>query len=128
MLCRISAIYSVQVNRIHMHAHSYYLQTWAEQGLLGFIALVSIAAVAFWQGAVYLKSAAGFRRVIVFAAYWSFAALSIHNLVDAGPASPAVFGFWAVLGLMFAAGKGSQQQSGRDEKEEYINKENTQMY
>lgn len=119
---RLSAIYAEQASRIHMHAHSYYLQTWVEQGILGFIALVFIVAVAFWLGAAYLKSTVGFRRMIVFAAFWSFAALSIHNLVDAGPASPAVFGFWAVLGLMIAAGQGTQHHPGRGAKEQLIKK------
>ena len=52
--------------------------------------------------------------MVVFGAFWSFATLSIHSLVDAGPASPAVFGFWAVLGLMVAAGQDPQHQSGRN--------------
>jgi putative inorganic carbon (HCO3(-)) transporter len=120
---RLSIIYNDQVDRLHMHAHNYYLQTWVEQGILGFIALVALVVVAFWLGARYLKSINGIRRMIVFGAFWSFAALSIQNLVDAGPSSPAVFGFWAVLGLMVAAGQEAQHQPGRGAKDELFEKQ-----
>ena len=42
-----------------MHAHNYYLQTWVEQGLLGFIALIALIAVGMWLGVYYLKTMKG---------------------------------------------------------------------
>jgi O-antigen ligase len=94
-----------------MHAHNFYLQTWAEQGVLGFVALVGIVIVSLVLGARYIKSTYGIRRAIVAGGLWSFTAYSIHNLVDSGSSSPGVVGLIATLALIVSAGQPSQIQS-----------------
>ncbi len=88
-----------------MHAHNYYLQTWVEQGLLGFIALIALIAVGMWLGVYYLKTMKGEQQKIVFGAFWCFAAQSVHCLVYAGPSSYGGIILWVALGLMAAAGQ-----------------------
>lgn len=87
------------------HAHNFYLQTWAEQGILGFVALVAIVVVGLVLGVRYLRSTRGFRKAIVLGGLWSFANYIIHSLVDSGPSTPGAIGLWAMLGLMVAAGQ-----------------------
>jgi hypothetical protein len=87
------------------HAHNFYLQTWAEQGILGFVSVVAIVAVGFRLGGGYLRSTNGFQRALVFGTLWSFASLAIHSLVDSGPSTPGAIALWAMLGLMVAAGQ-----------------------
>jgi hypothetical protein len=89
-----------------MHAHNFFLQTWAEQGIIGFIAQVSIVVAGFRLAGHYLRSRQGFRHDLVFGAFWSFCAFSVHSLVDSGPSSPALIGLWAALGLITSAGQG----------------------
>lgn len=102
-----------------MHSHSFYLQTWVEQGIVGFVALVSIVVLGIWLGARYLRTVQGKRRAMVMAGLWSFSAFSIHSIVDAGPSSPAAIGLWAALGLIVAAGQPpGAQQNARAGKED----------
>jgi O-antigen ligase len=94
-----------------MHAHNFYLQTWAEQGILGFVALIAIVMMGLVLGARYIRSTQGFRRAVVFGSFWSFSAYMIHSLVDSGPSSPGAIGLWIMLGLMVAADQPNQKQS-----------------
>ncbi len=64
------------------HAHNYYLNLWAEVGLIGLLAYLLFWTAVFWQNIRLLQRADWPQRGIVLGLLAAFMALSIHHLVD----------------------------------------------
>ena len=96
-----------------IHSHNFYLQTWVEQGFLGFITLITIITVGMWMGVHSLMRVKGEQQSIVFGAFWSFAAWSIHCLVYSCPSTQGIIGLWVTLGIMVAAGQANTRLKPR---------------
>lgn len=64
------------------HAHNYYLNLWAEVGLLGLLAYLLFWTAVFWQNMRLLRRAAWPQRGIALGLLAAFIALSVHHLVD----------------------------------------------
>ena len=64
------------------HAHNYYLNLAAEIGILGLIAYVVFWSAVVWQNIYFLGKTSGLHRAILLGLLGSWAALSVHHLVD----------------------------------------------
>lgn len=64
------------------HAHNYYLNLWAETGLIGLLAYLLFWTVVFWQNTILLQKLAWPQRGIALGLLAAFTALSVHHLVD----------------------------------------------
>ncbi len=64
------------------HAHNYYLNLWAEVGLVGLLAYLLFWTAVFWQNMRLLRRGAWPQRGIALGLLAAFIALSVHHLVD----------------------------------------------
>lgn len=84
------------------HAHNMFLQSLAEQGLLGLSALVAVLSTAVWQCLRLRRSAQQWLATVGSAILASIAAFSVHNLFDVTLREGTGIYVWALLGLLSA--------------------------
>lgn len=84
------------------HAHNLFLQSLAEQGLLGLAALVALLSTSVWQCLRLRRSAQRWLRIMGSALLAAIAAFSIHNQFDVTLLEGTGIYMWAVLGLLSA--------------------------
>ncbi len=112
-LPNLAIYYDQPGENILLHAHNFYLQTWIEQGLLGFISLIAIFVLGLWWGRDLMKKLDGFRRDIVFGSVWSLAALAVYSLGYSGLSTQGSVMLFGVLGVIVAAGSKASPYAGQ---------------
>jgi O-antigen ligase len=84
------------------HAHNYYLNLWAEVGILGLSAYLFFWTAVFWQNIMLLRRLDGFRRGIALGLLGVWTALAAHHLVDKLYVNNIYIHLGALLGMMQA--------------------------
>lgn len=64
------------------HAHNYYLNLWAEMGLLGLLAYLLFWTAVFWQNKWLLQTLEAPQRGLALGLLAAWTALAVHHLVD----------------------------------------------
>ncbi len=64
------------------HAHNYYLNLWAETGLLGLLAYLLFWTAVFWENKRLLQTMDAPQRGLVLGLLAAWTALAVHHLVD----------------------------------------------
>lgn len=87
-----------------IHVHNFYLQTYIEQGILGFVGLIAIVIVAFWMGWRFRRQTQSFARMLILGSMGSFAVLLLSSLTDSMPSTPlGILLFFWPLSMMVGA-------------------------
>ena len=82
--------------------HNYYLQTWVEQGILGFVSIVAIFVFGLWCGGRALRASFGYKKSVLLGALWLFSLICVHSLWYALPSTVGAIMLWCSLGLIVA--------------------------
>lgn len=100
------------------YTHNYYLQTFAETGVVGGILFLAFTLLTLWQTfRIARRQVDKERKYIVYGLWLGLLGSSIHSLVDFGWQFPAVFiVFWLGSGLILSQGALSQAESGDDRR------------